>query len=317
MSKKVTSLLRVLKGVRMGIKLVKQYNIEKIAGFRSHGSAMAAMIGRLTKKHNSRRLYGSFLINEIDVPKWKLFLRHPLEYLSFSLPGGTLFITNDGTKGDIVFEKIGSDNLDFRFLLNGIDKKIEQNVVKPNIDLPEDYLCYVARIVGWKRQHLLVEALGVLASRNVKVPKCYIIGTVNNDEYYEDLLVRVKKNKLEDSVEIICGLPMEECHYLIKNSALTFSLYHTSNLGNVFLEAVSLGAPMMAINDTGSLNQFPKDVYLELKDGSPEHIADNIEKCLADREMLKGIAAAAKEYSKSNFKSWKDRAYVEVDLLLS
>ena len=306
-----------MRGVMMGRKIVQKNNIEKIAGFRSHGSAVAAAIGLLTKRHATRRLYGSFLINEIKKPKWKLFLQHPLEYLSFALPGGTLFITNDGTKGDIVFNKIGSKNVDFKFLLNGINKEIEQNLDAPEVNLPSPFMSYVARIADWKRQHLLVEALKILTDKNVDFPKCLIVGPVTHPEYHSNLMAKIKDYKLEDKVQVIEGLPSAQGHYLLKHSLLSFSLYHTSNLGNVFLETISLGTPMIAINDTGSLNRFPKDIYLEVGESSPAAVAEVLINALNNPKHLELVAANAKAYSTENFYSWKHRASKEVNILFN
>lgn len=312
----VKSVLNILKSFLKGVDICNKEKIYRIGGFRAHGSFLAGLIGKFKGIYNTRRIYGSFLINEIEKPNWKLLMQHPFETFSFRIPGGEVLITNDGTKGDIVFNKIGSSKVLFKFPLNGIDKNIIEKTEKPILNLPPTYICYIARIVDWKRQLLLVESLAILKKSNVEFPHCYIVGPVSNEAYYNSVIQLIHKNGLNDCITVIKGLPTEQCNYLMLHSFATFSLYHTSNLGNVFLEAISLGGVMIAINDTGSLNAFPKDIFIEVKESKAELVADSLLKVINDSELRESISSAAVAYSKANIKSWKERAMLEVNSLL-
>lgn len=105
----------ILKMIYKGIQVCKKNNIKQIIGF-GPLATISAFIGKFTKIPDFRRVYGSFLINEIHLPKYKIFLNHPLEYLCFALKGKGLLITNDGTKGDLVYKKIGNQKLPFTSL---------------------------------------------------------------------------------------------------------------------------------------------------------------------------------------------------------
>lgn len=314
---KLASLFKIFQIIKKSTSLVKKNNIKRIIGFGSL-AGISGIVGKLTGVSDFRRLYGSFLINEINKPKWKLFLNHPLEYLTFSIGGKGLMITNDGTKGDLVFNKIGNvKKLPFHFILNGIDKDIAANIIKPEMDLPDKFISYVARLDRWKRQNLLIEALGILKKQGVKTPKTIIVGTAHDLIYVEELKLSIKNNNLtEDDIVIVYGLPINQVHYILKNSLMTFSLYHTSNLGNVFIESLQLGTPMIAINDTGSLNLIEKEGFFELKSDDVSDIANAIAKLLMDSDHRNKLSIGAIAHSNRNIKSWKERAEYEIDLIV-
>ncbi|MFJ1322712.1 glycosyltransferase [Capnocytophaga canis] len=305
----------VARAVRIGRKLVKKYDVQKIIGFGGLGG-ITAIIGKKVKIPDFRRLYGTFLINEINQPKWKIFLRHPLEYLCYRMSGKGLLITNDGTKGDKVFEKLGTPKLPFYFPLNGVDKDIIEKTEKPLIDLPKDFLVYVARLDPWKQQNLLIEALNILNKKGVDFPKTYIVGAVSDSNYLEDLQKKVEKYHLSHKIEFILGLPIRQAHYMLYHSKISFSLYHTSNLGNVFLESMQLGVPTIAINDTGSLNLIDSEAYYELKTNKIEKIADAIYHLLTNENERLKIKQKAMAFADCNLKPWKERAEMEIDMML-
>ncbi|MBL1410342.1 glycosyltransferase family 4 protein [Sphingobacterium faecale] len=303
--------------VSLGVRIVQNNsNIQQLVGFGSLGG-VTALISRKTSVPEFRRLYGTFLINEISEPKWKLFLKHPLEYLTFSMKGKGLIITNDGTKGDIVFEKIGNKDLPLHFLLNGVDKNIATNIKRPkNISLPDNFMTYVARLDPWKSQHLLIEALHCIHTKGLDFPVTYIIGAAWDKEYVARLSMMVNKFGLEDKIKFIYGLPIQEVHYMLLHSDITFSLYHTSNLGNVFIEAVQLGVPMIALNDTGSLDLIDLNAFFEIKSNKIEVIEDAILNLLENDELRHQISENAKKFANRTFLSWEERAKREIDLII-
>jgi len=312
----ISFFILILTMIRTGVSIVKNDKVKRLIGFGSL-AAITAIIGKLTFIPDFRRIFGTFLINEINYSKFKLFLKHPLEYLCFSLNGKGLLVTNDGTKGDIVFNKIGHQKLPFYFPLNGVNKEISVSSVKPNIDFPQEFMSYVARLDNWKRQHLLIEALGVLKNRGVIFPKTYIIGSAHDLDYVNRLKESIVHNELESDVIIIYGLPISEVHYILKKSMLTFSLYHTSNLGNVFIESLQLGTPIVAINDTGSLNLIDKNAFYELKTDDTLELVNAIEFLLNDINFRERMSYQAIQFANNAIKSWDERATYEINLMLN
>lgn len=302
--------------IKLGVNIIKQNpDISRIIGFGSLGG-ITAIIGKWVRIPDFRRLYGTFLINEISKNSLTLFLKHPLEYFTFSLQGKGLLVTNDGTKGDIVFKKIGTPLLPFYFPLNGVDKNIIDNIKKPDFEVPSEYMVYVARLDPWKRQNLLLEALGTLISMGKTIPFTLIVGSVYDKSYVDRLHLIVEKYNLHSKVRFVYGLPINEVHYLLYYSKLTFSLYHTSNLGNVFIESMQLGVPMIAINDTGSLDLIKKNAFYELKSDNVNEIANAIDLLLMNDEKRMELKEEAKLFANTNLVSWEQRAKYEIDLFL-
>lgn len=307
----------VFETIIKGYKIVKEnQNIKRIIGFGAL-AGITSIIGKLTNIPDFRRVYGSFLINEISNSKFSLFIKHPLEYITFSTKGKGLLVTNDGTKGDMVYRKIGNKNLPFYFPLNGIDKEILKNLDIPNMSIEKDFMVYVARLDSWKRQHLLIQALVELKRGKYNFPKTYIIGSPFDDYYVNELKQIVIDNDLNNEIEFIYGLPINQVHYMLYHSKLTFSLYHTSNLGNVFIESMQLGVPIIAINETSSLELIDKNAYYELKTDSILGISNAIKELLDNEEKLLSLKRNAYLYAEKNISSWKDRAKLEIDLMLS
>ncbi|MFH6937382.1 glycosyltransferase family 4 protein [Flavobacterium sp. FlaQc-30] len=313
--KKIFSLFLFLKVIIKGISIVNKEKINQIVGFGSL-AGLTAIIGKLTSIPDYRRLYGSFLINEIKSSKLKLFLKHPLEYICFAFAGKGLLITNDGTKGNVVFDKLGSKKLPFFFPLNGVDQNIKKNATKPKIELPNSFLSYVARINDWKRQHLLVQALAILKKQDLILPKTFIIGSFHDQNYIKYLKNLIKESDLLEDVFLIDGLPISEVHYVLERSLITYSLYHTSNLGNVFLESMKLGTPVIALNDTDSLSLIDKNAFFELKDDDPSVIADATLKLLKNDYLREELSKNAEIYAEKNLLSWDERALYEINIIL-
>ena len=310
------SLWLFVKIIFVSYGIIKKQNIKEVAGFGSM-AGLSALIAKIAGIKDFRRLFGSFLINEINDTKFQLFTKHPLEYLCFALSGKALLITNDGTKGDIVFNKLGTPKLPFYFPLNGVDKKIEDNMEKPDFELPKQFLTYIARLDDWKRQHLLVEALGILNKKGINIPITYIIGAVTSIEHLNRIEKAIADNCLTDKIFIIKGLPSKQVHYMMKHSLISYSLYHTSNLGNVYLEALRIGTAMIALNDTDSLAQFPKNIYYEIRDSSAVTIAAATEDLLLNDLKREAIATAAKKYAAEQILDWEERAKMELDIILN
>jgi glycosyltransferase involved in cell wall biosynthesis len=315
-SNRFLSIFLFLKIIVRGVSIVKSKKVTKILGFGSL-AGLSAIIGKITSIPDFRRLYGSFLINEIHLSNFSLFIKHPLEYLCFYLSGKGLMITNDGTKGDVVFKKIGNKKLPFYFMLNGVDNKIKDNLIKPKFELPSSFISYAARVNDWKRQHLLVEAVGILKKEKKNFPKVIIIGSLHDEKYVLHLKHLIKELNLEEDVILVGGLEISEVHYILQKSLITYSLYHTSNLGNVFLESMKLGVPVIALNDTDSLALIDEGAFFELRSADPQLIADVTLKLLSNEDQRKKLSENAILFADKNLSSWDQRANYEIDIVLN
>jgi glycosyltransferase involved in cell wall biosynthesis len=295
------------------IGLKNRVNICYICG---DACPIIGIAGLILKLPIIRRLYGTFLYPQLGKTKFSIFLRSPLEYLSFALPASDIIITNDGSSGDLVFKKIGYEKARLHFLYNGIEKDMERKMKPPSFKLPPKYISYVARVSHWKRQHLVIEALSILKGKGIIVP-LYIVGQNDDPPYFLKLKKIVEEKDLQEQVFFTGGLPAEVTWFILKHSYLTFALYEYSNLGNVTLEALALGVPLITVNINNSLKDIPKDAYYPLQSDNPTEIAETIEKLWNSPDICERISATAKEFAFNFFRDWEERASLEVEIILS
>ena len=311
-------LLKLPYAIYKGIYLILKYKINKIYGHGTIG-ALAGVLSLFTGVPNIRRLYGmSRAKSDFHLPKWQFFLKHPTTYLSLSLKAEAIIMTNDGSWGDKFFSKFGNRKSKFLFLFDGVEKNLESHIKKPkNIELPQQYISYIARIDRFKRQHLAIKAFSFLkSSQQNDFPHLVILGPISDEGYYRELITLCKTLDLENKVHFISALPWEEALFVLKKSKITLILYELSTLSNVFLESLVLQVPIIAINANNSFSSIPKDIYFEVKE-TPQLIADRIMKLLNDESLAKEMTEKGKKFVDQYFLSWEERARIELEILLN
>lgn len=307
--------LNFIKSYFSGISLVRKEKIDFIYG---HGtiSFLSGIIGLRTKAKHYRRIYGTFLYPKV-LKKKNFIFSNFFEYLSFRLPTDGLIVTNDGTSGDKVFNYLNKNNSKFHFLLNGVNKEPLVLDYFGKFQLEKEYFTYVARIDEWKRQDLLVKVLGELKKEEIDFPHTYLVGPIYSKNYKNKLEELIINLKLSSKVTIVGALTKDEANYLLKNSLLSFSLYDFSNLGNVFLEGLSLGTPMIAINEYNSLDYFPEDIYISIKKADCIEIKNKIIEMLSRPENMEIIKEKSIEFSHKRILSWEERVLVEKEIIFN
>ena len=293
-------------------KLVRDKAISVIYGQGSVG-IIGGHVARSLGVRFFQRVYGSFLISEIDKSKWWVFMRHPLEYLSFSQRSEGTIISNDGTRGNKVFRWLNPKG-ELHFIINGVNKT--PKFQEPNFQLENRFVSYIARVDNWKRQHLLILAIANLKeNHDLQIP-AYIVGDVITESYGDKLKALVKEHGVENLIHFTGGIMAAEAAYIMKHSELTCSLYHTSNLGNVFLEALSIGTPVVAINCGGSLDEIPETAYISVQE-DVESISQGLLSHWNNESSKEQIKDSALKFADTNLKSWEERIDLEYDLILN
>lgn len=312
---KVSHIVMLIKAFFYSIFLILKYRIGVIYGNGNHGF-ISGVVSIFTGKPNVRRLYGvSLLSKSKHLSNWRIFLRHPFIYLSIVLPARTLIITNDGSHGDFYQKKFGNKRNKFVFELNGVDPVNERTLTPPNFSLPDKFFSYIGRICEFKRQLLLLDILYELKKENILIPTL-IVGQVSEEDYYEKVKKKVKDLDLQDLVTFTGGVSSSEVYYIISKSYLTFSVYHTSNLGNVFLEAMTIGTPMVAINCNNSLDYFPNETYFQSKTDKPKKLMELVKTAYKNEEKRNVVAKNAKTFAIEKFRTWSENSEYTLNELL-
>ena len=293
------------------IYLVLINNTKVVFGHGAIG-AIGGLLSMLTKRKYVQRIYGSFLIDEINSSEFALFMRHPLDYLSFKLPSHRTVITNDGTHGDLVFNKLNRDSSRLDFLLNGVNKM--DNFTKLRSTEERPLITYIARVDKWKRAHLFAEALIRLKKDFSNNFEALIIGPIINKEYANYIQDLIDRNGLTEQISIVGAVNSIQAKQYLTDSTLTCSFYQTSNLGNVFLESLTLGVPMLAINCNNSLEAIDVSAYEECTE-SPAEIAVKMNLLINDEVKRMKLSDNAKKWANSNLTSWDERSSIELTII--
>jgi len=257
------------------------------------------------------------MLNE-DFKKYGPFgtaLRRPIEFLTFKLKKEFFIMTDDGTKGDLVYEqwKPNPEKYDFYFLKTGIAIKAI-NELKPSITVPEhDYLFFASRFDNWKRHDRILKILHNLHLKG-KYLHLYFAGSIASQNYYDGIKNFVKEYELDEYVHFLGTVKQDDLKVYAYNAVANPLMYDISNLGNVFFEMFSVGSVIIGLND-GSLNDYIIDKENGFIVDDEEEACTVIEELLNDGDMVERIRENAITYTKENVMSIDERFNMEVDLI--
>lgn len=299
-------------------QVLKQKKYDFIYG---HGSA-GAIANIAANRHKipcGLRLYGTFLYPETTVySRKRLFIKHPLEYLAFRLEKSFLLITNDGTKGDKVYEYLKPDKefYIFQFWLNGFDKFPPSTGCGVNeLHLEKPYLLYPARISRWKRQHLAIDLLQIMHKKKFKL-HLYFVGHLTETDYWQEIVKKIEEYHLDEYVHYLGTVEPGELGNLNINALAVLSLYEYSNLGNVVIEALSQGSVVLSLND-GSLTNIIEDGINGFLVDNIQEAADRITTLLTRPKLASEICHKAQQQALELFKTWDQRTDEEIQLIIN
>lgn len=283
----------------------------------AHGpmAFLSSLVGRWRKIPVGARIYGTFLCDEVGrgISRFKILRKHPFEFLSFVSPYKFILITNDGTKGDVVYKYLNKNenrSIQKFFWLNGVDYDVYcvNDCVKS-----KQVLFYPARVAPWKRQLLAVKLLQQLIAKggdfNLK-----IAGQLYDNTYWQEIKTYIKKNNLSDRVEYLGTLTHAKTLEYYRNSFAVLSLYEYSNLGNVVIEATSSGSIVISLND-GSLNGVIEHRINGIIQNNIEDLVNDIILLHGNEKLINNMRKNACTMAKKNFLRWDQRCKNERNVI--
>jgi glycosyltransferase involved in cell wall biosynthesis len=242
-------------------------------------------------------------------------LRNPVEFFSFKLPKSYFLMTDDGSRGDKVFEawRPSRGKYDYLFWRTGVQfKTLDEISVK--INAPEEpYIFFAARFELSKRHHLIVETLIDLHARGQKV-QLYFAGAIQSQAYYERVMTQVKDAGLLGYVKYLGSIPGDELRFYAHHAAANPFMYDGSNLGNVFFETYTTGGIIVGLND-GRLNDYVHHGRNGFLIQNTQEAADIIEDLILGNHDLKAIRQAAIEDSRQRCFTMDQRFDAEVTVI--
>lgn len=186
---------------------------------------------------------------------------------------------------DLIHEQIGK-NAKVIVIPNYMELPPKQDRVQQ--DVP--YFLFVGRVNPIKALDRLI--IGLSQSKLFR-QKNYVLKIAGPDQnnYKSELERIIDDNQLNDRVEFVGNVFGKDKFQLYANAYFSCLLSHSENFGNVVIEALSQGTPVIASTGTpwSGLNEEKAGYWI---DNSPESIADCIDQAL---ELSESEYAAIRE----------------------
>lgn len=154
-------------------------------------------------------------------------------------------------------------------------------------DVVSDYsdLLYVGRIAPIKALDNLIYGLSLSQVFRQSESKLIIVGGVEKqfEDYYQSLLKQVEREGLRDRVFFVGSLMGKEKFKAYASARYSFLVSHSENFGNVVIEALSQGTPVVASKGTPwvSLEEEGAGFWV---DNSPEEISRTIDRVINQKQ---------------------------------
>ncbi len=311
---KLRGYISIIKLAWNGYKIAKEKDVDVLYGGGPHGVLAAHIINLFFKNKKiiiSRyygiwNLYNDFLINK---RYFKLLLNWDT-LLSLWLKVDRIIMTNDGTEGNKAIAKIRFKNTNrLSFFVNSTNK-----IKYFNSNVLSSYT--VCRLVKGKRIDRIINIVhNIVSVYGISDFKYNIVG---DGEELENLKNMVKKLNLNNNV-IFHGAKINiELENITKESAIFFSTYDVSNVGNPLLEAIRGNKIIFTLNngDTSSwikhkVNGFIYDINENLYD----NIAKDVVKVISDKKLQDKIIKNIKLTENERLWTWDERLEAEYQVI--
>jgi glycosyltransferase involved in cell wall biosynthesis len=173
--------------------------------------------------------------------------------------------------------KWGVDEKKVSVIYNSISLR-EQ--IAPSIQLPEKYIVTLGRLVPWKNISGIIDAVSQLSATEHKLP-LVVIG----EGPLRLTLEKYAKEKASGLVTFTGDIPNEQVQHIIKHSELFVLNSSYEGLSHVLIEALMLGAPVVA-TDAGGNKELVYDTTqgLLVQVGNTAQLFDAIQQKLTEKE---------------------------------
>jgi glycosyltransferase involved in cell wall biosynthesis len=254
------------------------------------------------------RFQGTILANIKD--SYINRLRRTPHFSALKTQADLVIMTNDGTQGNKVLNKLGNNSKKIVFWRNGVDGLDEYIINKKIYSVGNKfYFLTVSRLVYWKRVHLAIEGLAKIVNN---YPYAYLIIVGDGPEM--DALVELAKTlKIESNVIFKGAINQMEVKNIMSNCDVFLSFYDLSNLGNPLMEAMISGLPIITIDvgDTKDLIKHNENGLL-IQSDKLEQIPFYMKKLLNEKDLRTRLSQASFQTAKKNFITWDERIGNEI-----
>lgn len=293
-----------------------RYKADVFYGYEFSGVLTAYYLGKIFKKPVISRYQGTrlgfFLDNNEQFESCKDTI------ISMRTPVDLNIMGDDGTQGDLVFERLGVKSDKYRLWINGVSNKDQIYNLKKNINfkkvhnIPENSKLIVSsnRFDFWKRIDRLIGVFSNIVEKGNDV-YLIIVGDGDNREDFEKL---AKDLGVYNRIRFLGALPHKEALQTIREADIYMTLCDYTNLSNSVIEAQVMGIPVITLN-VGGINKIIKNEsngYLyDIEE--IETIPDGIQSLLSNKDVYQRMSEKSLSVGKNQLLSWEERMIKEVN----
>jgi len=291
--------------------------IDFIYGYEIEFIPSLKLLSKIIKKPFISRFQGTILYPLMQKRLWRL--RYFPHYFSIKQKSDLTIMTDDGTQGKMLIEKLRGSSIDLLFIKNGVDfVKVNHNIISRDIkDISKSMVNYnynfisVSRLEKWKRVDRSINIFKEF-QKKYKSSRYIIVGDGSMKQNLEEY---VSDNNLTDNIIFTGGIDANSVNYLMTQSDIFLSHYELSNVGNPLWEAIKNNCLIVTINngDTGIIIQdgyngiiSDENVYLE-----------NVDKLIKSKNNIEQLIVNSKITLKENIVSWNQRMEIEYQKVIS
>ncbi len=282
---------------------------------------VAYLMARMAGGVSIVRHYGTFIYDEWTRGSWLGKLSTVSNAVVMKFPVDLQIMTNDGTRGDQVFETMRVSQHSTKFWLNGINKDMKlsnfdaseaKQLLSPGISPDTLILMCVGRLSYWKRQDLIIKALPEILQQ-VPTAKLLLVGS---GECEQDLRELCSEVAVEHAV-VFCGAVANSQLPTYLNCAdIYLQVNDVSNVSTTLIEALSAGCCCVARNEGGMDAIIDNGHNARLIEGNnPSDIASVCIELLLNPNMREELRERAWHDAQQRFHTWDQRMDMELETI--
>jgi glycosyltransferase involved in cell wall biosynthesis len=279
--------------------------------------AIGQLLSKFLHVPHVAHFWGTWLGHYLFKVPWYKRLRALGSILAFKVPVDLLIISNDGTLGDKVVERLKIPKERFRFWLDGTSPDVYQPGIdkaklKCSIGLkPSDKMIFqAARLDTWKRIDRAIAAMPTVIKR---VPDARLV-IAGDGPLRADLEKQAGDLGVTDYIRFLGFIPHNQVLKLHNTADLFLTVQDLTNLGNQIFEAFHSGTCVVAYNIGATTDVMIDEVtgILLEKEDLPR-LGDVIADLLLDDKRRQQLAQGALDFAKENIWTWDERIEAELE----
>jgi glycosyltransferase involved in cell wall biosynthesis len=245
--------------------------------------------------------------------------------LALSLPAPLTVMTDDGTQGDEVLNKLRLKNsgkiLFWRNGLASLNSTLPAGTMRRRWGISEKdiVMITVSRLEKWKRVERAIEVMAELKKFNQRnaITKNFYLVICGDGELRDSLKALVKKSQLEKLIIFSGSVPQPELGNYYQDADIFLSFYDLSNLGNPIMEAMKSGKFIITLKSGGTERLISHNTNgLVFASFNANEIAESIYRLAENPGNIQKFSGAIKNSAEKLLWDWPTRLVAERSAIL-